>query len=76
MAGVDKIVDKMKRQPNNISFPEAKKVLEKYGYEEKRSKGSHHIFKNPDTKDRMPLPRQSPLKPYLVRDVLKRIGEE
>ncbi|WP_020007904.1 hypothetical protein [Salinicoccus albus] len=40
MAGVDKLVGKMKRQPNNIKFSEAEKVLKAYGYELSRVKGS------------------------------------
>ena len=75
MAGVHKLVDKMKRQPNNIKFSEAEKVLKAYGYELNRVKGSHHIFKNSVTGDRWSLPFQKPLKPYLIRELLKRIEE-
>lgn len=76
MVGVEKLVDKMKRQPNNIKFSEAEKVLTAYGYELDRVKGSHHIFKSSATGEIWPLPRQQPLKPYLIRELLKRIGEE
>ncbi|SDK30942.1 type II toxin-antitoxin system HicA family toxin [Lacicoccus qingdaonensis] len=76
MAGVDKLVEKMKRQPNNIKFSEAEKVLRAYGYELTRIKGSHHIFKNKISGDRWPLPFQKPLKPYLIKQLLKRIEEE
>lgn len=76
MAGVDKLVDKMKRQPNNIKFAEAEKVLRAYGYGLTRVKGSHHIFRNKITGDRWSLPSQKPIKPYLIRELLKRIGED
>ncbi|WP_031546427.1 type II toxin-antitoxin system HicA family toxin [Salinicoccus luteus] len=76
MAGVEKLIEKMKRQPNNIKFSEAEKVLKAYGYELVRVKGSHHIFKNKMTGERWPLPYQKPLKPYLIRELLKRIGED
>lgn len=76
MAGVDKLVDKMRRQPTNMTFTEVKKVLEAYGYEEKRVRGSHHVFKHEQTGDRWPLPNRKPLKPYYVRETLKRIGED
>ena len=76
MAGVEELIEKMKRQPNNIKFSEAEKVLKAYGYKLSRVKGSYHIFKNSRTGDRWPLPYQKPLKPYLIRELLKRIGEE
>ena len=43
MAGVEKLIEKMKRQPNNIKFSEAEKVLKAYGYELAKVRGSHHI---------------------------------
>ena len=44
MAGISKIVEKMKSQPKGIRFEEAAKVLEHYGYKHARTKGSHHHF--------------------------------
>lgn len=41
MANVQKIIEKMKRQPNGIRADEADKVLIAYGYEGVRQKGSH-----------------------------------
>ena len=41
MAAVDKIVEKMKRQPNGISMAEADEVLAANGYRLVRQKGSH-----------------------------------
>ena len=32
MANIDKLVDKLKRQPNGISIEDADKVLTHYGY--------------------------------------------
>jgi len=37
MASIDKIVDKMNRQPNGIRIDEADKVLKHYGYDMVRS---------------------------------------
>ena len=45
MPSVEKIIEKMKRQPNGIRPEEADKVLRAYGYEGVRQKGSH---KSPD----------------------------
>jgi predicted RNA binding protein YcfA (HicA-like mRNA interferase family) len=43
VSGVDKIIEKMKRQPNGIHPEEAEKVLKANGYEYKRQKGSHRL---------------------------------
>ena len=39
MSYVDKIIDKMKRQPNGIRPEEAEKVLNAFGYQLVRQKG-------------------------------------
>ena len=46
MAGIDKLVEKMKNQPSGIRFDEASRVLERYGYRQVRKKGSHRQFRN------------------------------
>ena len=38
MSNIDKIIQKMKRQPNGIRFEELAKVLEHNGYEMKPTK--------------------------------------
>ena len=43
MASIDKLVDKLKRQPNGISIDDADKVLTHYGYVLDRQKGSHKL---------------------------------
>jgi len=42
MGNIKKIIDKMNRQPNNISFEEAIRVRENYGFKVSGIKGSHH----------------------------------
>ena len=34
MPDIDKLIEKMKRQPNGIRFQELKRVLEYYGYKQ------------------------------------------
>ena len=46
MPSVEKIIEKMKRQPNGIRPEEADKVLRAYGYEGVRQKGSHKQYLN------------------------------
>lgn len=46
MASVEKILEKMKRQPSGITPSEAQKVLEANGYRLDRQRGSHMQFVN------------------------------
>jgi predicted RNA binding protein YcfA (HicA-like mRNA interferase family) len=75
MAGVDKIIQKMKTQPNGISLEEAAKVLAANGYLFNRQKGSHchYVSKNGDV---ITIVKQQPLKKAYVVAVLERIGEK
>ncbi len=73
MASVEKIVDKMKRQPSNISFDEVSKVLEHYGYEKVRQRGSHCSFRN-SKGGTMIIPSRRPIKVVYIKEVLNRVG--
>lgn len=74
MAGVEKLVQKMKNRPNGIRFAELEKVLNHYGYILVRSKGSHHHFRN-DQGDVFTVSKKQPIKAVYVKEALKRIGE-
>ena len=74
MAQVDKIVQKMKNQPNGIRPEEAQKVLEYYGYRLDRQVGSHMQFIN-NKGDVLTVPSRSPLRAVYVKDILRRINE-
>jgi predicted RNA binding protein YcfA (HicA-like mRNA interferase family) len=75
MANVEKIVDKMKRQPNGIRPEEADKVLQAYGYEPVRQKGSHRQYLNKKTGDLTTIKQENPLKKAYVDDILNRIED-
>lgn len=71
----EKIIQKMKQQPNGIRFEELKKVLNDYGYFMKSKTGtSHRNFINSNG-DVITIKFENPLKAVYVKDVLKRIGE-
>lgn len=75
MSNIDKLILKMKRQPNGIKFQELAKVLEYNGYRmKKRSGTSHRQFINYNG-DVITIKEETPLKAVYVKDVLKRIGE-
>ena len=75
MPSVEKIIQKMKNQPNGIRPEEAEKVLKAYGYELARQKGSHKQYLNKETGDLTTIKQESPLKKAYVVDILSRIGE-
>ena len=74
MASVDKIINKMKRQPNGISMEEAEKVLEHYKYKFQRQSGSHKNYRN-EKGEILTIPFKRPLKSVYVKEILKRIDE-
>lgn len=75
MPSVEKILEKMRRQPNGIRPEEAEKVLKAYGYEPVRRKGSHKQYLNEKTGDLTTIKQENPLKKVYVMDILARIGE-
>ncbi|MCM1566251.1 MAG: type II toxin-antitoxin system HicA family toxin [Dehalobacter sp.] len=72
MASVDKIIEKMKRQPNGITISEAAKVLTAKGYRLARQKGSHCHYINA-IGDVITIKKDNPLKAVYVKDILSRI---
>ncbi len=74
MPTVEKIIEKMKAQPNGIRPEEIKKVLGAYGYRLDRQKGSHMQFIN-DKGDVLTIPDRTPLRAVYVKDVLSRISK-
>lgn len=73
MAKIEKLIEKMRRQPKGITFTEVKKVLEYAGYREVRSVGSHHHFRNAQGL-LTTVKRENPVNPEAVKDALKRLG--
>ena len=72
MASVDKIIEKMKRQPNGVTMAEADRVLTSNGYRLARQKGSHCHYIN-TSGDVITIKKESPLKAVYVKDILSRI---
>ena len=74
MANVEKIIEKMKRQPNGIRPEEAEKVLKSIGYELIRQKGSHKQYLRKDTGELTTIKQENPLKKVYIMDILNRIS--
>jgi len=76
MASVEKLIEKMKNQPNGITIEEAAKVLTARGYSFARQNSSHCAYKN-ETGDLITIVKRKPtIKKVYVIDILERIGEK
>ena len=73
MASVEKIIEKMRNQPNGIRFVDAEKVIQAYGYNLIRQNGSHRTYYVPET--HLTLPEQNQLKSVYVKAILKIVEE-
>lgn len=69
---VEKIIEKMRQQPNGIRMSEADRVLTAHGYRLDRQKGSHCQYINING-DVITIKSENPLKAVYVRDILNRI---
>ncbi len=76
MSNVQKIVNKMKRQPHGIRPEEAEKVLTYIGYECVRQKGSHKQYLNKSTGELTTIKHDNPLKKVYVMDILNRLSQQ
>jgi predicted RNA binding protein YcfA (HicA-like mRNA interferase family) len=73
MAGIEKLIEKMRNRPNGIRYEEAVKVLKHIGYELDRVRGSHHQFRNAKG-NLTTIKYANPLDAVYVKDILKRLG--
>jgi len=61
MGKSDKLLHKIRNNPKNVSFSELEKLLFHYGFEFRRSRGSHHIYSHKKRKDiRITIPFKRP----------------
>ena len=74
MAGIKKLVEKMKNQPHGIILKEADRVLRHHGYDCKRTEGSHRQYINANG-DVITIVAKGQLKKAYVTAILERIGE-
>lgn len=77
MAGVDKIIETMRREPANVGFNDLKKVCQSYFGKPRQSGSSHAIFKTPWPGDpRVNIQNEKgKAKAYQVRQVLLAIDK-
>jgi len=75
MADIEKLIEKMRNQPNGISFQEAKKVLEARGFIFIRRKSSHCSFRNGSGDVITIVDKKKAIKKTYVESILERIDE-
>ena len=77
MPSVEKIIEKMKNQPNGIILQEIEKVLNAYGYNKDRQRGSHNIYYN-DIRERINIPvhGKGQIKSIYIQNILDKIEKE
>ena len=87
MEQIEKIYEKAKASPSNLTFDELCYLVEKFGYVFDRWKGDHKIYKNPEVKSRIGAMlniqkfNDGKAKSYQVREALRyieqfRLGQE
>jgi len=74
MAGIKKLIQKMKNQPHGIILDVADRVLRHYGYQCKRIDGSHRQYIN-EKGDVITLVAKGQIKKAYIAVILERIGE-
>jgi predicted RNA binding protein YcfA (HicA-like mRNA interferase family) len=74
MAGIKKLIQKMKDQPHGIIPEEADRVLRHYGYQCKRTEGSHRQYINSNG-DVITIVAKEKIKKAYITAILERIGE-
>ena len=77
MAGIEKLLEQVRREPANVGFADLKKVCYAYFGKQRQDGGSHIVFKTPWPGDpRVNIQNtKAKAKPYQVRQVLLTIGK-
>lgn len=77
----DKLRQRIEHNPKNVAFRDLRTLLEAFGFQLKRTKGSHHTFVGwvKGKKTALVVPYQQPLQPVYVKmalELIKRIESE
>jgi len=78
MVRLQKLYQRILNSQKNIRFSDLQTVLEAFGFELNRIKGSHHIYKHPDIDDALlslqPTKKRQ-AKPYQIKQFLRLVEE-
>lgn len=59
MTKLEKLVESFLSNSSDFKFSDVEQVLKAFGFQELRSKGSHHIFGHPDGRKLPSIPKKS-----------------
>lgn len=70
----EKLLEKIKQSPNNVTFNQVRKLLEAESFQLERIAGSHHIFRKKDIIFAIPVHRNR-VKTVYVKRVIELIED-
>jgi hypothetical protein len=75
MPKCEKLLERARNSPENITFHELRQLAECFGFTRSRTKGSHHIYKLPGYPEIVNIQegRNGKAKPYQVKQVVDHI---
>jgi predicted RNA binding protein YcfA (HicA-like mRNA interferase family) len=71
----DKLLGKIRRNPKDVTFKELDQLLQSFGYELVRTKGSHSIYRRPGAPSITIARRQPHVHSDAVKEVLRGIDD-
>jgi predicted RNA binding protein YcfA (HicA-like mRNA interferase family) len=77
MSKIEKLIEQFLRDPPEVRFDDVQYLLESFGFEENRSKGSHHTFRNSEgLKITVPKKGGKMVKEVYVQQIIKLLNLE
>lgn len=70
----EKLLDKLRNSPKNVTFADVRKLLLQEGFSLERITGSHHVFKRNEITFAIPV-HKNRVKSVYVKRVVEIIGE-
>ncbi len=75
MSKRDKLLEKIRRNPKDVTFKESDQLLQSFGYELVRTKGSHSAYRRPGAPPITIARRQPHVHSEAVKEVLRAIDD-
>lgn len=70
-----KLVERILRNPKDVSFSEISQVLEAFGYQCRQPSGSHYTFRKAGTNP-ITVPKNKPVKEIYVKNIIRLLDLE
>jgi len=73
MSNIEKILEKMRRNPRDWRIKQIATVAERYRVMARKTGGSHVIFSHPNWIELLTIPAHRPIKPIYIKKFIKLI---